>query len=451
MPLPFVSIHGLDDPFVDPPCTLSPEALHRQALKQPSIQRALSALKTSFTEEDIEQIAATHRHRRRQLTGFIKNRTLLRQLDQVLDDNFDNALDAADREYLMKEGPWEIIEIANGEQALRGRRDEFQDVMVELDDDTVAVGLPCQKTTQSAHASLKTIHIRMQEHDESVELDKTTTQAFESHLEVSKRCLERCMQMMRDTLARFRGVLDDAGNEELPVCQNHPGNGLVGVQADQVAGGLDSVDSPKSSATAVTTTPSTPTKQTTNMAHIRGTSPSALWLELETPYPRNTHCEVQNLASDIEQDMGAKTDVERPKSAPPSFEFSSETESYPDQQDDSDDEDLVLVHMLLSLGATLQYSDNQGGSFKLNAQAYRPNLFILLTRHYFSATRKQIHCPYLRPTTHPRAIRIPVSYAAYSHSDLHTPFHSSPPDMQSAVLLSTIPHPSLTAIFHQPV
>ncbi|KAK7556857.1 hypothetical protein BKA81DRAFT_107743 [Phyllosticta paracitricarpa] len=343
MPLPFVSIHGLDDPFVDPPCTLSPEALHRQALKQPSIQRALSALKTSFTEEDIEQIAATHRHRRRQLTGFIKNRTLLRQLDQVLDDNFDNALDAADREYLMKEGPWEIIEIANGEQALRGRRDEFQDVMVELDDDTVAVGLPCQKTTQSAHASLKTIHIRMQEHDESVELDKTTTQAFESHLEVSKRCLERCMQMMRDTLARFRGVLDDAGNEELPVCQNHPGNGLVGVQADQVAGGLDSVDSPKSSATAVTTTPSTPTKQTTNMAHIRGTSPSALWLELETPYPRNTHCEVQNLASDIEQDMGAKTDVERPKSAPPSFEFSSETESYPDQQDDSDDEDLVLV------------------------------------------------------------------------------------------------------------
>ncbi|KAK7612452.1 hypothetical protein JOL62DRAFT_25617 [Phyllosticta paracitricarpa] len=222
MPLPFVSIHGLDDPFVDPPCTLSPEALHRQALKQPSIQRALSALKTSFTEEDIEQIAATHRHRRRQLTGFIKNRTLLRQLDQVLDDNFDNALDAADREYLMKEGPWEIIEIANGEQALRGRRDEFQDVMVELDDDTVAVGLPCQKTTQSAHASLKTIHIRMQEHDESVELDKTTTQAFESHLEVSKRCLERCMQMMRDTLARFRGVLDDAGNEELPVCQNHP-------------------------------------------------------------------------------------------------------------------------------------------------------------------------------------------------------------------------------------
>ncbi|KAK7627946.1 hypothetical protein IWX50DRAFT_613018 [Phyllosticta citricarpa] len=412
MPLPFVSIHGLDDPFVDPPCTLSPEALHRQALKQPSIQRALSALKTSFTEEDIEQIAATHRHRRRQLTGFIKNRTLLRQLDQVLDDNFDNALDAADREYLMKEGPWEIIEIANGEQALRGRRDEFQDVMVELDDDTVAVGLPCQKTTQSAHASLKTIHIRMQEHDESVELDKTTTQAFESHLE---------------------------------------GNGLVGVQADQVAGGLDSVDSPKSSATAVTTTPSTPTKQTTNMAHIRGTSPSALWLELETPYPRNTHCEVQNLASDIEQDMGAKTDVERPKSAPPSFEFSSETESYPDQQDDSDDEDLVLVHMLLSLGATLQYSDNQGGSFKLNAQAYRPNLFILLTRHYFSATRKQIHCPYLRPTTHPRAIRIPVSYAAYSHSDLHTPFHSSPPDMQSAVLLSTIPHPSLTAIFHQPV
>ncbi|KAK7514634.1 uncharacterized protein IWZ02DRAFT_182251 [Phyllosticta citriasiana] len=74
---------------------------------------------------------------------------------------------------------------------------------------------------------------------------------------------------------------------------------------------------------------------------------------------------------------------------------------------------LLQVHMLLSLGATLQYSDNQGGSFKLNAQAYRPNLFILLTRHYYSVTRKQIHCPYLRPTTHPRAVRIPIFYAAY--------------------------------------
>ncbi|KAK7538591.1 uncharacterized protein J3D65DRAFT_667265 [Phyllosticta citribraziliensis] len=336
MPSQFVSVQDLDDPFVDSPCgTPSPEAIHRQALRQPSIQRALSALKTSFTEEDVEQIAATHRRRRRQLTAFLKNRTLLRQLDQVQDDQFDDALDADDREYLKQEGPWEIVGVKNGEQALRGRREEFKGAMVELDDDTVALGLKCQNTIKSAHASLKAIHDRSQGKYESFELDKAALQTSKFHL-------MSFMHMMRGTVARFCGILDDAGTEKMPVSQRVPGSDSVCVQANQVANELNVVDNPKHSATAVTTTPSTPPKQMINVAHTSSTPRSEQWEELDDSYLHETEDAVQILASDGE-DTGVKTDTDKPKSALPLFKHYPETESHLDQHDDSDDEDLVFV------------------------------------------------------------------------------------------------------------
>ncbi|KAK8161659.1 hypothetical protein IWX90DRAFT_276939 [Phyllosticta citrichinensis] len=283
----FVSVQYLDDPFVDSPCgTPSPEAIHQQALRQPSIQRALSALKTSFTEEDVEQIAATHRRRRRQLTTFLKNRTLLRQLDQVQDDQFDDALDADDRECLKQEGPWEIVDVKNGEQALQGRREEFKGAMVELDDDTVALGLKCQKTIKSAHSSLKAIHDRSQGKYKTFELDKAALQTSKFHQ-------ESFMHMMRGTVARFCGVLDDAGIEKMPVSQRVPESNSVCVQDGDE---LNVVDLPKPSATAVTTTPSTPPKQMINVAHTSSTPRSEQWVQLDGSFLHETEDAVQTLA-----------------------------------------------------------------------------------------------------------------------------------------------------------
>lgn len=207
----FTSVQNLDDPFVDQPCTPSPaleRIRHHQEQLEQSAKSPRSASKTRFTAEDIEKINATRRSRRKQLVCFLKNRTHLRQLDKVLYDAGIDNLNADDRDYLIQQGPWEIVELPDGEQVLESRRDEFKSAMTELDEETVAIGLKCRESL-SAHASLKAIHDRLQGDDK---VPKRGNDVFQT----CKFNMHSYVDMMRDMFASFCRVVDDAGNNEKP-------------------------------------------------------------------------------------------------------------------------------------------------------------------------------------------------------------------------------------------
>ncbi|KAK8231734.1 hypothetical protein HDK77DRAFT_500558 [Phyllosticta capitalensis] len=331
----FTSVQNLDDPFVDQPCTPSPaleRIRHHQEQLEQSAKSPRSASKTRFTAEDIEKINATRRSRRKQLVCFLKNRTHLRQLDKVLYDAGIDNLNADDRDYLIQQGPWEIVELPDGEQVLESRRDEFKSAMTELDEETVAIGLKCRESL-SAHASLKAIHDRLQGDDK---VPKRGNDVFQT----CKFNMHSYVDMMRDMFASFCRVVDDAGNNEKPGEHMDADTSSAHASDPELHDDRDRVDDPKSSAPATATTSPAHLEQSTIIARTSTTSLNSEWLELDSPYPKETSRAVQTLPSN---NMDAEANAKKTKQALPSLELLNKTESQPGQQDDPADEDLVFV------------------------------------------------------------------------------------------------------------